>query len=174
VRQAVRAVWVGAESSLALALLSALLGTAVLLVPFALVVKSRGERAALLEARFLSEGVQEHQEAVNDILRWPLVDGDRLADAYFGLRPSDPRRARIEKSYFLVTGELMEIALRRLGHLLDEPPPNTDLRPGQPARRPDAPPPELPPLSPPRPAPSPQPPDVPPPAHKMPSGPGIS
>ncbi len=123
IRQTARAVRAGADASAGLAGLSLVVGTVVVLCVFSAVARHRAERAEFLEALFLSDDEQDHERAYDLILESPIVDFDRLAGAYHILPDGDPRRPRIARSFFALTGEPIEFALRRLGRIPDEPPP---------------------------------------------------
>jgi hypothetical protein len=76
--------------------------------------KHRAERARYVEALFLSEDAEDHERAVTLILDTWLVSFDRIAHAYQAMAEDDPRRERVAESYYALTNEPIEDAVRRL------------------------------------------------------------
>ena len=126
-RHAFRALRVGARASVLGAGFSLVVATIAIFVALALVAKVRYERAALLEDLYFSRDAAEHDQAVQWIAGTQAVDFDAIVDRYAALSENDPRHARLADSFLRIANEPMDEALRRLGHLPDEPPPRVDL-----------------------------------------------
>jgi len=73
--------------------------------------QSRAQR--LIDALF-SNDPQEHHEAVNELIAMLNIDRDAIARRYAELDEDDLRRPRIKKAYAQITGEPIELALKRL------------------------------------------------------------
>ena len=118
VRETARAVQAACRTSVGLAVVSLVLGMAVVLGSFLAVIGSIAHRAHALEDLLFSQDAGEHREAVSQIiLDAAAVDFDRVVDRYHALGEHDPRRPRIAAAYYDLRGEPMLFALERLGHM---------------------------------------------------------